>query len=900
LSDVEKSAAEILKAAAQVKLADENEASTRLKIIDRVIKEILGWQHSDLSVESHVTEDGKTEYADYILTSAMTSIVIEAKRVGKEFADIPFSQRTQKISAITRSAAGEAIIQARDYARKLSVPFAVVTNGNQWIVFAANRVDRVPFEKSNAIIFDSLNVALETNLEEFRNLLSRTSVISGSLESALTGSVENQPARQRLNDHFKSHFSRVKRENIYHLIDDEISTAFSEEIIFTSADLLEKVYVQTPDRIRYDDRINMHIKKRNRPIVREGGHAIRAHEGQKVSEKIASAAERTKPLAVLILGSVGSGKTTFLQHTRYVKNKDFFAKSKSSPYPHWIYVDYKEFSPEEDPAAFLRDRLFDYIKSDDFLSDHDRCIRHAYKDEITSLIKGPLSLLKGNEQEVNRNISEFLVKEFSNRDGYVEKILKYAALNAPVFLVIDNIDQFPKDDVQKRIFQDATATAYRMRLNLFISLRDATYIGNRSQPLFDAFDFDPIHVEPPKIDSVLSKRFFVARQLMDGKKATFTAENGALFKLENKAIICELIQSSVLGTEVGTLIEVMATSDVRLALRVTREFLQYGYTATQKAVEVYKQKGRYRLPPHEALRAIMLGNSSVYADEFSVVGNPLDAKISKSECQLLRLYLMTALVNMASNPRFQSCNSREIHKHVRNIGFGDDITSRVLSDLCNYRYLLTTSHTEPDLDSEFIPSRMAGYVVRDLLANFAFLENLMSDTFIPDTAVWDEIYECTRKIYSEHNLNKRLALRKERVKTFYAYLSEFFNCLVSESQRRGLPADWCVNPFEYLSSRFTKDLERATRSALRLNPDGLLGEGLNERECLGEIIKIGPKNSYAFVSLNDEKDDGFISGVTLSRMPEKLLQKGLAVRCRIIDGERGPEVIYLESQNAKS
>jgi len=106
----------------------------------------------------------------------------------------------------------------------------------------------------------------------------------------------------------------------------------------------------------------------------------------------------------------------------------------------------------------------------------------------------------------------------------------------------------------------------------------------------------------------------------------FVALNGAIFKVENLAVFVDIVQSSVLGTEIGSRIEVLANQDIRLALRMTREFLQRGYTDPAKALSTHKEQGEYVLPRQEAFRSILLGNQSVYAERFSVIGNPFDAR----------------------------------------------------------------------------------------------------------------------------------------------------------------------------------------------------------------------------------------------------------------------------------
>lgn len=58
-----------------------NEADTRLKIIDEILFNCLGWDKDKVTVESHV-HDG---YVDYKLGTQGHRFIIEAKKVGRSF-----------------------------------------------------------------------------------------------------------------------------------------------------------------------------------------------------------------------------------------------------------------------------------------------------------------------------------------------------------------------------------------------------------------------------------------------------------------------------------------------------------------------------------------------------------------------------------------------------------------------------------------------------------------------------------------------------------------------------------------------------------------------------------------------------------------------------------------------
>lgn len=805
---------EILHAYRAIKFNEENEASTRLKVIDRILREVLGWMDEDISPEEHVTEDSATTYADYILRTANAAIVVEAKKAGAAFNVTPGNRRVKLSNSFLQSELGDAIIQARDYARKFSIDFAVATNGGVWAVFPAQRHDQIKFHESTALVFWSLDDALDSSYQEFYDLLSRDAVISGSLETSLLGRSENQVENRKLGSYFSPNISRLGNP-VFPLIEDEVMTAFSDSIVDLDASSFERCYVAAPESIKFDHKIRMHVTRRSSIINGQVLRPMKDRDAAVLYEKVKAAAENRKPLAILLLGTVGSGKTTFLHYTRKVRMAEVFMASVDSPYPHWLHLDFLTNSQNVSASDFIYRSLIDYINRDAFLSSFERCVRFAYEDDIKALKSGPLFALGAAEEKINERIADLILKDYQNVQPYVDRVLKYATKNTKFFLIIDNVDQIEDEAVQSSLFTEALTIGRKLSLNLVLCLRQSTFAKHRNSPAIDAFDFEAVQIDPPRIASVLSKRFGLVRYLTEGKRGEFTAENGAKVKVDNTSQIVDLLQGSVLGTEIGSRIEVLATEDIRLALRMTREFLERGYTNPGRAIEYHKITGSYVLPRHEAFRAIMLGTRTVYSEDFSPIGNPFDARLSITRAQLLRLFVLSAIVAYASENGFRFIDGGLINENMRKIGFGDSFTARILDDLCKHRFIFTANHGSPSIASSFVPSRLGGYVVRDLLANFTFLENTLFDTYIADFKVWQQLRSLSHDIDGERNTLKRIRLRARRVEVFYIYMHGLMIPLVAESQKRGLPSQWCTDPLAERRHDFRRELSRVLASARR-------------------------------------------------------------------------------------
>jgi hypothetical protein len=806
---------DIIQASKQLELESANEAETRLKVIDKVIFDVLEWTHEDVAVETRVSEDGKTTFADYIIRTANAAIVVEAKKIGIAFETINKTRRMKLTRSNLAGNLGEAIIQARDYCRKLSIQFAVVTNGQQWIIFPANRVDQVTFHDSNAIVFNNLKSALIDDYSDFYGLLSRQAIVNSSLENSLLGYTEDQVEERRLKNFFRSSNSYSSNNSMYPLIEEAITTAFSDTITDMDSSLFEKCYVSTADRVRFDKKIKMRISKSQNLFNKAPIRPLKKSKQNTFKEILTKAHNQAKPLAIVIMGSVGAGKTTFQHYTRNVSSAKIFETKINGFYPQWFRVDFLGYTQDQTPVDYIYDTLMKYIINDEVMSEYDDCLKGAYEEDISAIKKGPSFLISKDENELNKIIVSKLQKDYDDKKPYVDKVLAYVSGKVPIYLVVDNVDQL-EENIQSKIFTESVAFAQKLRLNLVISIRSSTYVKHRNSAAFNAFDFDAILIDPPKVESVLSKRFFLAKNLLDGQSGEFNAENGVYLKVENLSNIIDLVQSSVLGTEIGKLLEVLAAGDIRNALRMTRHFLEHGYSNPAKAMQVYKAKGYYTLPRHEALRAILLGNYSVYSEETSLIGNPFDSRLGRTNLQMVRMFILSALVKYSTDSTFQYVDGLEIKTRMRLIGVADEYTLKALSSLCELRFIHTASHNKAEFSSSFYPSRLGGYIVRDLISNITFLENMMMDTFISDDAVWQQLNDLSHRIQeSAGDVVKRLEYRFEKINLFFDYIASLYCQLLSEGQKRNLPMEWKTNPFEDAKSDLATNMEVALASARR-------------------------------------------------------------------------------------
>ena len=810
MDDLDTTKQNIFSTAKLLKENNSNEAETRFKLIDIILKEVLDWKTEDIEVEKHLREDNNSTFADYVLKTANTAIVVEAKRISN-FSLGDYNQRKILLGkSFLETELGKAVVQARDYARGLGIDFACVTNGLLWFIFPAQRHDQVSFNESSGILFSSLEEIFSTYYSEFTALINRASVLAGSLELHLYGRAENQIDQRHLKNFF-SPYSNISKDNpIYENLSSQIATAFSEKVLSLDPDEFSRLYVPNAQNINFDSKIRMTVSKRDTVVAKKTNRLMRDTDRDRFVEKVSDNKNFSK-LAFIIVGTVGSGKTTFLHYLEKIKLQDLLSSPDNNF--HWIRIDFLESTQDVPYTSFIYEHLFRYIQASN-LGDKEKSISPAYASEIESLLRGPLAFLS-DEKEKNREISNLILKDYNEKSPYIEKIFRYHSDKSNIYIIVDNIDQIESDIKQGELFSATLSIARKLNLNLIVCLRQSTYIRNRNSPLINAYDYEYGQIDPPSVLAVLSKRFDLLSSIVQGMSFNFTAENGARFIVDDASEVIGQLKESVLGNEVGGQIEVLASEDLRLALRMTRDFLEKGYSNTSQGIQSYAKGNKYILPKHEALRAIIVGNHTVYDESYSAVGNIFDSKLSIHNLQLLKLFILNACVNRATLSSFEGIDGDEIIEHLKNIGVAKKYTKQVLKVLCEQRYLFTPSHTVSEDIAMYAPSRLGGYVVRELLVDFTFLENLMFDTYISDDETWQNLKEISHKIESEKNIIRKIEIRVERIQFFWKYLTKSYSPLLNESLKRTLPSEWCNDLFGDNTVTLENTFSRVKGSAKR-------------------------------------------------------------------------------------
>ena len=146
-----------------------------------MLGEVLDWPNDQINRE----ENANPGFMDYVLILNRRVAVLEAKKSGDSFRlplDITASKSFTLNGIIRKVANLQAHIdQVLSYCFKNGIEYAIVSNGTQFVVFRAVRVDGIHIGQGRVVVFNGFD-DMDKRFVDFWGLLSRPAVESNSLQ----------------------------------------------------------------------------------------------------------------------------------------------------------------------------------------------------------------------------------------------------------------------------------------------------------------------------------------------------------------------------------------------------------------------------------------------------------------------------------------------------------------------------------------------------------------------------------------------------------------------------------------------------------------------------------------------------------------------------------------------
>ena len=435
-----------------------SESDTRAKVIDRMLTGVLNWPEDNIVREPY-TDAG---FIDYKLVTQRPVAVVEAKKIGDTFLLPPdvATTRALTVGGIIRTAKNvkDHVDQAIGYCSAAGIQFAIVTNGPQWLIFVGSRTDGEEILKGKLVVFRSFE-DIHTRLIEFWSLLSYASVVDNSLRRALLPEALANANYRRVVDELHRRNDKVTRNALGPSLAPIIQQYMGEIAGDDARDLLRQLFVNSPSLSTMFSEVSHSISLELSKTILNANNIspssqvsdLRAAAKSKLSKALVL---KNRGEVILLLGRVGSGKTTFVDHFLCVEARKIFKGHIV------VTLDFRDLVLGGEIKQFFFDRVRHVLsRNERFAELVGSNMRKIFAAEIRELTLGPLSsLAKSNHSKYEEQIAALLQSIYSDAPRYYSRSLKYLAdkLGIRCLLVFDNVDQLDFT-LQQNIFAFAHA-----------------------------------------------------------------------------------------------------------------------------------------------------------------------------------------------------------------------------------------------------------------------------------------------------------------------------------------------------------------------------------------------------------------------------------------------------------
>jgi len=678
----------------------------------------------------------------------------------------------------------KAILQVRQYCDDQGIKFAIATNGYSWIIFRAIR-DDMPWKEGRTRVFPSPTYIFE-HFVEFWNLLSYVAICEGSLDSEFGRITAASRKLLRVIDRLFNADLPLKKNRLNPPLLPLTKYIFEDIAAQDDLDLFRSCYVHTGSLIIVATDLNVTITDAMpNALTAEGGKQLTQSEddaGEFGTEVENAVRERNGEL-YLLLGGIGSGKTTFLKRYEKLLANDLLEKNTYN-----FHLDFLQAPPDRQEAErYIWRSLLEILrdKYDSEQIEERGHLKSIFKDRLNNLERTVLHGIRKNKEACEKVISRYLHDWQENVEEYVPKLLRLGSVlkRRAIVLFIDNVDQLDPE-YQAQLFLLAQRITRLAGCITVIALREESYYRPSIQHAFTAYTSHKFHIASPQFRKMIGNRIEYAIRALEenNEKIIKTVLKSRTFDARDICEFLRIVQFSVFEWSrlISRFIECICFGDMRLALQMFTTFLTSGATDVDKMLNIYRRDGGYNVAFHEFLKSVMLQERAYYKEDQSPILNIFNCTSEKNASHFTALRVLALLLERRSE---SSPEGRGYVELSRMVGFFGEMFDNIrdlsvtLDRLVNRQVIeVNTRSTITVTGASHVRVTAAGwYYMRYLSKTFAYLDLILQDTPLNnedlERFLRQSVYDVSNLSDPEREKFERMQVRFNRTQLFLDYLT---------------------------------------------------------------------------------------------------------------------------------
>ena len=543
--------------------------------------------------------------------------------------------------------------------------------------------------------------------------------------------------------------------------------------------IINNAYVSSKKRESHIDPIERVIKRASGVGEQNVTTIVDTENPIEINEVIRNVNHYKKAVCLLI-GGVGSGKSTFVDYLKY-KGIEPSIRQKIR----WININMNN-APESSEHIYtwvieeLIRNTKSYFRDDDF--DSLENIKKVFAVEIKQFERGPIQLLSKDKHD--EELYRYLMNLLNDKSKYLNAVFRvyFSEKGITPVVVLDNCDKRSRD-LQLLMFDVASWLKNTYYCMVFLPLRNTTYDQyNKTPPLDTAIKDLTFQIDPPLLDKVLQARYEYVLREVENRTTDFfyITRNGMRIQCKKEDVNSYLraMLDSIFNNELTRRVFLgLASRDIRKGIEIFLDFCKSGYILEDTILRIRLSNGKQTIPANATMQILMKGSRKYYFDSSSRMKNILKMY---QEDTFPDPFIRTAILewlncNYAENgPKgirsYFSVN--DICKELKLYGHNEQRIKKEIEELIVTELLITESQQKkyPE-ENELIAITANGKVHLDLLQNMYYLAFISEDTYFEKDSIAQRIADNLLRKECFPYINHQTVI--ENAKLLIEYLWEY-------------------------------------------------------------------------------------------------------------------------------
>lgn len=488
----------------------------------------------------------------------------------------------------------------------------------------------------------------------------------------------------------------------------------------------------------------------------------------------------------LIIGNVGSGKTTFIRYFQHI----YLAKQhpQLANKCDWVFINMNQ-------SPLTRIEIYNWIKNkiiNELESNHNEInfysleiIKKIFRKEIYEFDVGIGSLLKNNESQYNIELYKILKEKMEDKTIYLKSLISYIKeqhYQLPI-IVLDNCDKRNKEE-QLLMFEVSQWLRTTFKCIIILPMRDNTYDQYKEEPPLDTVVKDLVfRIDPPDLMKVIQARLDYIIRITSQTDSTYVLENGINVSVKKSDLIeyfkCIMIAIRN-NTQAYNVFYRLSDKNTRKGIQLFEDFCKSGYNSANDFFMIRHAGQDYQLPSYKFLNALLRKNRRYFNGEYSNFVNLFYSNYLDDfpdyfiRIDILR-WLNEKYIQVGPSKIKGMFPVRDIMRDMQIIGHKLDASRRELNYLLKRELIIAESLLNVVNDDDLVKITIPGKLHLNLLKNVTYLAACAEDISYKNSEIMTSI---SKRIALNSSLSKiSLALTaQDFISYLITYRKEYSAC----------------------------------------------------------------------------------------------------------------------------